>query len=160
MSTVTIAGIVLLVAGFILVGVEIYLPGFGVPGISGIACLVIGVFLTAKTVEQGILITIIVIVILAVMLTIFILAIQSKKISSSIILNEELKNNPEYIGEEDLKYLISKEGVALTDLKPFGKGSFDGIELDVKSYDGKFIKHDTRIKIVGIKDRALVVKSI
>lgn len=160
MSTATITGIVLLVFGFILVGVEIYLPGFGVPGISGIACLVIGVFLTAKTMEQAFLFTIIVIVILAVMLTIFILVIRSKRVSSTIILNDELKNNPEYIGEEDLKYLISKEGVALTDLRPFGRGSFDGIVLDVKSSDGKFIKHDTRIKIVGIKDKTLSVERI
>jgi membrane-bound ClpP family serine protease len=94
------------------------------------------------------------------MLTIFILVIRSKRIGSPIILNDELKNNPEYIGEDDLKYLISKEGVALTDLRPFGKGSFDGVELDVKSNNGKFITHDTRIKIVGIKDKTLSVKSI
>ena len=49
MNTVMIIGIILLIAGFVLVGIELVVPGFGAPGISGIICLVAGVFLTADT---------------------------------------------------------------------------------------------------------------
>lgn len=44
MDTLMIVGIILFIAGFILIAVEMVVPGFGAPGISGIACLVIGVF--------------------------------------------------------------------------------------------------------------------
>ena len=42
MNTVMIIGIILLIAGFVLVGIELVVPGFGAPGISGIICLVAG----------------------------------------------------------------------------------------------------------------------
>ena len=47
MDTLMILGIILFIAGFILIAIEMVIPGFGAPGISGIACLIAGVFLTA-----------------------------------------------------------------------------------------------------------------
>ena len=37
MDTLMIVGIILFIAGFILIAVEMVVPGFGAPGISGIA---------------------------------------------------------------------------------------------------------------------------
>lgn len=53
MGTLEIIGIILLIAGFVLAGIEMYLPGFGLPGILGGACLILGIIFTAKTIEQG-----------------------------------------------------------------------------------------------------------
>lgn len=159
MNTAMIVGIIFLAVGFILIGIEICIPGFGISGIGGIICLCAGIILTAETMEQGIMITIIVIAALAVMVTVLILIINSHRTRLPIVLMDEVKRNSEYIGEEDLKYLIQKEGIAVTDLRPFGKGRFDGVELSVKSMDGKFIKHDSDIKIVGIKDNTLLVST-
>ena len=64
MDTLMIVGIILFIAGFILIAVEMVVPGFGAPGISGIACLVIGLFLTADTIEEGAFITVIVLALL------------------------------------------------------------------------------------------------
>ena len=47
MEILSIVAIVLLVAGFVLLGIEMVVPGFSLPGISGIICLVIGVLLAA-----------------------------------------------------------------------------------------------------------------
>ena len=71
MDTLMIVGIILFIAGFILIAVEMVVPGFGAPGISGIACLVIGLFLTADTIEEGAFITVIVLALLAIMMAIF-----------------------------------------------------------------------------------------
>ena len=45
MEPLVALGIVLLIAGFILVGIEMVVPGFGAPGISGGICLVLGIVL-------------------------------------------------------------------------------------------------------------------
>ena len=63
MDVLLSVGILLFIAGFILVGIEMVVPGFGVPGISGITCLIAGILLTAKDVEQGLTITVIVVAI-------------------------------------------------------------------------------------------------
>ena len=51
METIVIIGPLLLAIGFVLVGIEMLVPGFGAPGISGFICLVIGIVLTSKDIE-------------------------------------------------------------------------------------------------------------
>ena len=104
MNTVMVIGIILLIAGFILVGVEMVVPGFGVPGIAGIICLVTGVFLTADSVETGIFITVVVIVILGILMTIIMGFLSQKKFKSPVILDEDLKAGVP-INSSDLNYL-------------------------------------------------------
>ena len=59
-----------LIAGFVLVTVEMFTPGFGVPGISGLALLLIGVIVAADSLLEGILLTIIIVLVLCLLFTI------------------------------------------------------------------------------------------
>lgn len=61
-----ILGIVLLAAGFLFVGIETLIPGFGAPGILGGCCLVAGVFLIADSVQEAVIIVAVVLLLLAV----------------------------------------------------------------------------------------------
>lgn len=154
-----IIGIVLLIAGFVLVGTEMVLPGFGAPGISGGICLVLGIVLTADTIEEGLTLTVIVIIILAVMLTLILTLFHSRKIKSPIVLEEEMKAEHGYLSSSDLEYLVGKEGVASTDLRPAGKCNIDGVEFDVRS-EGKFIKKDSKVRISKIHENTLIVQEM
>lgn len=151
-----IIGIILLIAGFVLVGIEMVVPGFGAPGISGIICLVAGVFLTADSVESGIFITVVVIVVLGILMTIIMGFLSQKKFKSPIVLDEDLKAGAP-INSSDLDYLLRKEGTASTDLKPAGKGDFEGIELDIFS-EGPYIKKGSSIVISRINQNRLMVR--
>ena len=157
MDTMVILGILLLVAGFILVGIEMVIPGFGAPGISGITCLIGGILLTAKNVEQGLTITMIVVVILAAMLTVSLLVL--KRVKPPFILETDLKATPEYLNASDLEYLIGKEGVASTDLKPSGKCNIEGVEFDVRA-ENRYIKKGTKVKISRIHENTIMIKEI
>ena len=154
-----VIGILLLIAGFILVGTEMVLPGFGVPGISGIICLVAGIILTADTVEEGLTITLVVIALLAVMFTIILAMLHMKKIKPPIVLQEELKAEKGYLSSSDLEYLVGKEGVTVTDLRPAGKCNIDGVEFDVRS-EGKYIARGSNVRISRIQGNTLIIKEI
>ena len=156
MDVVMIIGLILLIAGFVLAGIEMVVPGFGAPGICGIICLVAGVFLTADSVEAGIFITVVVTVILGILMTVIMGFLSQKKFKSPIVLDEDLKAGVP-ISSSDLEYLIRKEGKASTDLKPAGKGNFEGIELDIFS-EGPYIKKGTSIVISRINENRLMVK--
>ena len=158
MDTVMMIGILFLIAGFILIGVEMVVPGFGVPGISGIVCLMAGIFLTADSIEQGVLITVVVIVALGILRTIIMGFLSQKKFKSPIILDTDVKAGVP-IDSSDLTYLLGKEGVAATDLKPAGKGDFEGVELDIFS-EGQYIKKGTRIVISKVNQKKLMVKEL
>lgn len=152
-------GILLLIVGFILVGTEMVLPGFGAPGIIGGICLISGVFLTSDSLEQGVTITMIVVVLLVIMFTVILALFHMRKLKSPIILQEELSLKKGYLSSEDLEYLVGKEGVASTDLKPAGKCNIEGIEFDVRS-DGRYIAKDSRIQIIRIQGNTLIIKEI
>ncbi len=150
-------GIILLIFGLILVGVELYVPGFGLPGISGILCLVGGVLLTADTIEEGLTIAVIIVVILAVMFTLA--AVLFKRGKAPIILNSEMTARAGYLNRSDLEYLIGKEGIASTDLKPAGKCNIDGVEFDVRS-EQQYTRRGTRIQISRIHENTIMVKEL
>jgi len=156
MTTFEIIGIVLLLAGFVLVGIEMAVPGFGLPGISGIISLVLGIILLADSVSAGIIMAIIVIVILGIMFAVAMSLLSSKKMKSPIVLREDVKGEQGFLESSDLEYLIGKEGVATTDLRPAGKGMFDGIEFDILS-GGSYIGKGNKIRICKIKDNKLIV---
>ncbi len=157
MDTLVVWGILLLVAGFILVGVEMVVPGFGLPGLSGIACLIGGILLTAKTVEQGLTITVIVVVLLAVMLTVVLLIL--KTVKPPFVLEDELKPEQGQLNASDLEYLVGKEGIASTDLKPAGKCDIEGVEFDVRA-EGRYIEKGTKVRINRIYENTIMIKEI
>lgn len=152
-------GIILLVLGFVLIGIEMVLPGFGAPGISGIISLVAAVLLIADTVEQGLMLTVVIIVLAAIMLTIIMGLLSSRKVNAPIVLEEELKADEGLLGSDDLEYLVGKEGIASTDLKPVGKGSFDGILLDVRSERG-YVTKGTAVRISRIHENSIMVQEV
>ena len=157
MDGLMVIGMLLLIAGFVLVGTEMVLPGFGTPGITGGICLVAGIFLTADSVETGLTITLIVAVILALMFTVILALFHMKKIKSPIVLQEELKAEKGYLSTSDLEYLVGKEGIAATDLRPAGKCDIEGIIFDVRS-EGKYIAKGQMVRIIRIQGNALIIK--
>ena len=125
MDTLVWIGIILLIAGFVLIGIELVVPGFGAPGIAGIICLVAGVFLVTDSLEEGILVTVMVIVVLSILMVVIMGLMHYRKFKSPIILDTEVRSESAYLGEADLKYLLDKEGITTTDLRPAGRGDFD-----------------------------------
>ncbi len=154
-----ILGIAFIVIGFILIGIEMIVPGFGAPGIAGIICMIAGIFLTADTIEEGIIILLIVLALLAVMLVIILRLLAKGKLKSPIILKDEISTESGFISSADLNYLLGKKGTAATDLRPAGRGNFDGVEFNVIS-EGKYIIKDTSIEIYKVEGSKLIVKEI
>ena len=144
LESLSMLGIILMIAGFILVGIEMVLPGFSFPGITGIICLVMSIFINAQTIEEGIIITIIIIAILGVMLTVILGLLSKGKLAKPII-------------SKDLNYLLGKKGVASTDLRPSGVGDFEGVHFDVIT-TGNYIVKGTPIIITEVKGSKLIVK--
>ena len=62
--------ILCLISGFALVVVEMFIPGFGLPGISGIILLVVGVALKANSALEALIIAEVIILLLCVALSI------------------------------------------------------------------------------------------
>jgi membrane-bound ClpP family serine protease len=152
-----VTGILLLAAGFILAGIEMVLPGFSVPGVTGIICLVAGVFVLADSVLEAVVITIAVLALLGILLAVVLGLLSRGKLKTPIILEEEQHRDEGYLSSSDLQYLLGKQGSALTDLRPSGVARFDEINFDVLS-EGNYISAGAKVEIIKVEGSRLVVR--
>lgn len=76
---------------------------------------------------------------------------------SPIKLDEELGKTGGFLSADDLAYLIGKEGIATTDLRPTGKCDIEGVTFEVRS-ESSFIITGTKIKVIRIQSNALIVR--
>ncbi|MDF2486072.1 MAG: hypothetical protein K0R46_2240 [Herbinix sp.] len=159
MGATLIIAIILFIAGFILIGIEMAIPGFSIPGISGIVCLAVAIFLVSDSFVEGAIIALIIMALLGMMFAVILGLLSKAKLKSPIILKDEQNKEKGFISSSDLKYLLGKHGVAITDLRPSGTADFDGIEFDVIS-EGKYISKDTKLVIYKVQGSKLIVKAI
>lgn len=151
--------IVILLLGLILLIIEMFTPGFGVSGGAGIVLLIVGIILTASTPFEALIMIVILLILLGAALKIILHSAKKGRLSKTLILNDTLNKSAGYIGTDDLEYFVGKEGTTLTVLRPSGTAEFDGVRLDVVS-EGEYIAKNTKVKIIEVTGRRIVVKSI
>ena len=134
---------------------EIFLPGFGLPGISGIVLIAAGVVLAA--IHHGTLaavaILIVVIALLALVISWVLRSAAKGNYHSEIFLNDKNELNP----REDMQVLVGRKGLTASVLRPAGIGNFDGVRLNVVT-EGGFIERDVPIEIVSVDGARIVVR--
>lgn len=151
--------IVLFVLGFVLIGIEMYMPGLEGPGIAGTVSLLIGIFVVSDSIRDGVLITLLVLAVLVVMFIVIFKFLSKGGTNSPVVLKEELKTETGYTSSMRYDELIGKMGLAVTDLRPSGTGRFDGTEYDVVT-DGKYINKGTNIVVFKVEGVRIVVKEV
>ena len=150
------------VIGIGLMVLEAFMPGFGLPGISGIILEVVAVALTwmnhGPMAALGM--TLIVLSILAIAISMSLRSAANGTLSrSKLVLNDTESNEAGYRSTEDLDVFLGKEGVTTTVLRPTGMAEFDGVRLNVVS-EGEFIQSGTRVQIVRVEGSRILVRTI
>lgn len=153
-----IQGLILL-AGLVFVIIEMFHPGFGVPGILGVVLLLVGIIMVSETIVDALILIAILLTILAIALKIVLHSVAKGRLSKTLILSHSQNKEGGYIGVEDMKYFLGKEGIAVSILRPSGTVEFDGVRLDVVS-EGNFIQEGTKVKVVKVDGRKIVVREI
>jgi membrane-bound ClpP family serine protease len=162
------------IAGLLLIGAEIFLiPGFGVAGISGIACLFAGVYLTLTKVafpeyhwefqrleDAGQTMT-------TAIISSVVFGFLAWKLlphtpfpgwlTLSTAQLEEAGYTVQTQAEE--AQWIGQTGVTTSPLRPAGRGRFGDKTLDIVTR-GEFLEKDTAVEIIEVKGNRLVVTAV
>ena len=145
-----------LLLGMVLIIVEVFLPGFGLPGISGIVLVGTGVVLVGMhfgaLTAVGVLLVLI--AILAVLISWLLRQVVHGKSNSELF----LKDKSDYELHEDMQVLVGRTGVTTSVLRPAGIGDFVGVRLNVVT-EGGFIEKGEPIEIVRVDGSKIVVRS-
>ena len=154
--------LVCFLVGIGLLVLEAFMPGFGLPGISGIVMEIVAIALTwvnhGPVAALGL--TIIVLSLIAIAISMSLRSATKGRLSrSKIILKERESNEAGYRSAEDMQVFLGKEGETTTVCRPTGMAEFDGVKLNVVS-EGEFIPVGTRVRIVQVEGSRIVVRVI
>lgn len=152
--------IICLIVATALLIIEMYMPGVGIPGVSGIIFMAAAVVIAWKKYGAlaglGVLLAAIAVVALAV--AIAIRSTNRGKLSKSpLILSSTSSKEEGYAASEDKSKFVGKEGVSLTVLRPSGIAYVDGTRLDVVA-GGEFIPKGVKIKVKEADGARLLVE--
>ncbi|MDO5377160.1 MAG: NfeD family protein [Clostridia bacterium] len=146
-----------LMLGAGLIIVEVFLPGFGLPGISGVVLVGVGTLLAGMhfgaLVAVGLLLVII--AVLAVLISwVLRSAAKGAMCGSELFLHEKDELGG---GHADMQAFVGKRGKTMSVLRPAGIGDFDGVRLNVVT-EGSFINSGTDVEIIRVEGSRIVVR--
>jgi membrane-bound ClpP family serine protease len=157
LSNITTWSIVVFVAGLILIIIEMFNPGFGLPGGLGILLLVIDILITAKTFVQGLIMAAILASLVVILLSISVYLASKGYLPKKLVLSDSTSAETGFSAVEDMQYLLGKTGTAITPLRPSGNVDFDGVRLDVVSR-GEFISPGAEVEVIEVEGYKIVVR--
>lgn len=149
--------IVLFIIGLILLGIEALAPGFGLPGISGIIIILIGIILAMDNVEYAIMSLSIAIIISTFLGIILVRKGYNSKLFKKVILNNKLVTDKGYLSSSDRSHLIGKEGRTITDHRPSGFSMIENEKVDTISDEG-FISKDTEVIVSKVEGSKIIIR--
>lgn len=151
--------VIIFLAGIALLLIEAAIPGFGVPGIGGIICIIISIVLTSGSIESAV-VSLGIAIILTVLVTVLLVKYgQRSPYLDKIILRTKQNNEKGYVGVESKKEYVGKEGIAISLLRPAGIIDIEGHRIDAVS-EGAFIEKGARVKVIKVEGPRVVVRKI
>jgi membrane-bound ClpP family serine protease len=149
-------GILALIAfGIFLIVIEIwFIPG-GIVGIIGVVCMGIAIFLSFRNYgeAQGF----ITLLVSGLILVAAIIYGFKTRLWDKISLNTAIESRA--FEETDTLVKIGDEGVAVSALRPIGKGEFNDQVYEIRSF-GEYVNPGVKVKIVMIKENKIFVEPI
>ncbi|MBQ7785518.1 MAG: hypothetical protein IJ381_05160 [Clostridia bacterium] len=142
-------------AGLIIL--EVFLPGFGLPGISGALLIAVGTFIAAT--HYGVLAAVAMLLVFIALLALvvsWILHMMSRSgVRSEIFLHEK----EELHVNKDMQVLLGRRGKTTSVLRPAGIADFDGVRLNVVT-EGGFVEKGCAVEIIKADGSSIVVRSV
>lgn len=155
-----IPSIICLIFGLLMLGVEMFTPGIGFAGVSGVLSLIAVVVMQLGWGNPRVALYIIAITLLIIVLAIIwiIRSLQRGRLSRSfLVLNDQVDSTsvPEVTSAK--QSLVGRSGVSITPLRPSGIAEIDGQRVDVMTA-GAFIEKNKTVTVVRAEGLHILVR--
>lgn len=147
---------IILIAGVLLLVIEMFVPGFGIAGGTGVILLVIGIAMTAGSPLEAFALILILILLITILMMVMLRSARKGRIARNIVLQMSTSRDRGYRSTENAAHLAGTEGTALSELRPAGVAEFGGKRYDVVT-EGIFIPRGARITVIDVIGRRIVV---
>lgn len=154
--------VVCFAAGVGLLVLEAFMPGFGLPGVSGVICEAVAIALCWFNIGPmaALGMTLVILSLVAIAISMSLRSVVKGKLSkSNMILKDRESSDEGYRSSGDMRTFLGLQGTAATVLRPTGMAQFDGVKLNVIS-DGEFIPAGTAVRVVDVQGSRIVVHAV
>ena len=151
--------LILFMSGILLIIIELYVPGFGFWGISGISCILVSFFLTLGGNMVAVNMLFISLVMAIIVFLLILKFLPSSRLWTKLMLHESETSQAGFSSSSDYSSYLGREGVVVSLLRPAGMMIIDGIKLDVVS-EGQYLEPGTKVKVVSVNGSRIVVRSV
>lgn len=148
-----------LLAGIVLLAIEMVIPGFGIFGIIGIICFTCGSYYLMGGGVYALSIIAGFYIFMCILMLFLLVYLPRDSKWNPFVLWDKQQNSDGYIGNKDLTIFLHQTGITLTALRPAGTAIIDGKRFDVISL-GDYISKDTPIRIIKIEGNKIFVEKI
>jgi len=151
----------LLALGFAMIVLEIFVPG-AVLGILGTVFLIAGVWLSFRMygAEKGVWIFVATTISVFVIVSVALKVLPHTRMGKRILLSETVEGGPhDPAAEQERQRLLGRQGMAITDLRPSGKGSIEGKRWDIVS-DGGYVVEGESFRVIRVEGLRIVVSRL
>lgn len=151
--------IILFLGGILLILFELYAPGVGVFGISGIIAIFASLFLTLGANAAAINLLAISLLVSIGIFLLLVKRLPSSRLWSKLILKDAETKSAGFSSSLDYSQYLGKTGTTPTGLRPAGIMIIDDVQLDVVS-EGQFVEQNKLVKVVSVTGNRIVVRPV
>lgn len=149
--------ILLFIGGAILLFVEATVPGFGIPGITGFALLILGIVFSAESPGTGLISFLGSAAIAATIGAALVKLGYKSNLMQRTVLNAALTKEKGYVGKKAEESLVGKTALTKTILRPTGEIEVDGTVYEVLT-QGEFIEKGVEVVVFKAENGQLFVR--
>ena len=151
--------VLLYVLGIVLLVIEGIVPGFGLPGIAGVICVIISIIMITSNLYDALLLIISTIAIFVIIIAGLYKLGYGSKYLKFLILDKEQKREEGYTSSnKDYSSYLGKVGVTETPLRPSGVVIIEGNRVNAQS-EGNFISKDSKVIVTHVDGMRIIVKN-
>jgi membrane-bound ClpP family serine protease len=149
------------IVGVVLLLFEAFMPGFGIPGITGTILLIGSIVLAwiQYGAKVGLGMAVCVTALVGIVVSVSLRSLNSGKMAKSEFVLEGTEENNNTEERARIQKLVGQEGVALTALRPVGLAELTEGRRNVQS-DGEFIEKGAKIRVQRVSGTTVYVKRV
>lgn len=153
--------IICVLVGVVLLVVEMFMPGFGIPGISGAVLLLAGIVMTwfEYGAKVGLGMAVALLALLGIVISISLKSVNSGRLTNSELVLRDAVNDGGKSEREEMQLLVGKEGTTVSALRPVGAAEFECGKLNVQG-DSEFIEKGVKVRIIRVDGTTIYVKRV
>lgn len=147
--------------GIVLLGVEVFVVGFGIAGVLGIGAIITSLVMAGATVGQlGVSLALAGAIVAGIGFWAYRRIKNNRSLLyKGLILTDSTSKEQGYLSHNERKELLGKEGITQTPLRPAGVVEVNGERLDVVT-EGIYVNENIRVVIVNVDSGRIVVKPV